>query len=1081
VGRARERALLSHLLAEADNGHAAALVVAGVAGVGKTALLRWLTARAQSGGALVLTATATEDLLPGDIVERIFRPLLPALATSADAGSGSGSGAGAAPPAFDVTDRLIGTGRRRLIVLAVDDAHELQRSAARDLAQVLAAADEAGVDGDLRLLTVVATDEPIEPGGLVDRVLRLDSARSLRLEGLDEDEVFELFQTFGQRPDHATVTRLLEETGGLPLLIGAALDEHARGAGPSLGSSVPQDLRVRAMADALRPSLWAVDPDVIAVLQLAAVLGDPWDPSELALVADHPLADLAPVLDDAVEAGLIVLELDGGRFAHPLVRGQVLRGLPPGEHDRLHRWVAERLATAPPTDELAVRIAVHLARGGVGGRVGRPGNGATAVADTAAAVGLLVRGAEVAWRTSAWAVAGRLFATAAEAEGGLADGDPAVRARHLLAAASAAYFDEDSNECEVRGSAAIAAARAAGLGAVELEAALVLVRNRVAGRAGAAGTAPSVVELERALTNPGLDPAREVAAHASLAEVLFLSGDADRAFALLDHARRLVPAGLTGGPGAGSAPTVRSPRPGTGAVAGDEPDPLDDDPRFRVELVDGLHRLAGVDVDGATACFARARDAAERSGGEWSAITARSRAALVDLLRGFTGRADTELAAVVGRADARRFRGEAAFAAAQRAYLAVLAGRPDAEAVADQALRRYRRSGGDPAVVVLAPATAAWAARRGGEDVVAGSGALAPPFTRSSLCRVLRAVEANDAEGVWGPVVSASWRRGLQGPVTLQNQAIPVALVLAGDLVGEPALVAVGEPPLARLADLGVVVSLGWPALVPRLLAVCARTAGRLDEARLHLDHAGKVAEHEGLAVEAALTILERARWSAAAGGDPAEIRALLTDAVRRLDELALLGWVARAQAIAEDLGVAPLVTDVGAAHDRTILTTDIVGSTELNARLGDVLYVEQLRIHDRLVRRRLRECHGIEIKHTGDGINALFDEPGPALRCALGLQRDLARWREDDRDLAFAVRCGVARGPVIPEGGDYFGLVQSEAARLCALADAGAVLASGPVVDGLPAADAFVLDDLGIRQLRGLPSATAVYRVSSR
>ena len=74
-----------------------------------------------------------------------------------------------------------------------------------------------------------------------------------------------------------------------------------------------------------------------------------------------------------------------------------------------------------------------------------------------------------------------------------------------------------------------------------------------------------------------------------------------------------------------------------------------------------------------------------------------------------------------------------------------------------------------------------------------------------------------------------------------------------------------------------------------------------------------------------------------------------------------------------------------------------------------------------------------------------------------------------------------MARGPVIPEGGDYFGLVQSEAARLCALADAGAVLASGPVVDGLPAAEAFVVDDLGIRQLRGLPSATAVFRVSAR
>ena len=141
------------------------------------------------------------------------------------------------------------------------------------------------------------------------------------------------------------------------------------------------------------------------------------------------------------------------------------------------------------------------------------------------------------------------------------------------------------------------------------------------------------------------------------------------------------------------------------------------------------------------------------------------------------------------------------------------------------------------------------------------------------------------------------------------------------------------------------------------------------------------------------------------------------------------------------------MVGAAGGRRERTIFTNDVVGSTAANVRLGDPLYLEQLRVHDRIVRGRLRACHGVELKHTGDGINAAFDEPADAVGCALAVLTDFRDWRAHEPDLALEIRCGLARGPVIPSSGDFYGLVQSEAARLCSLASPGEVLATAAVV----------------------------------
>ena len=154
-----------------------------------------------------------------------------------------------------------------------------------------------------------------------------------------------------------------------------------------------------------------------------------------------------------------------------------------------------------------------------------------------------------------------------------------------------------------------------------------------------------------------------------------------------------------------------------------------------------------------------------------------------------------------------------------------------------------------------------------------------------------------------------------------------------------------------------------------------------------------------------------------------------------------------------------------------------MVGSTESNWRLGDKVYLEQLRVHDRLVRARLREFGGQEIKHTGDGVNDALADAVDAVRCALAVQRDIDAWQRSEPGLALQIRSGLAYGPVIPSGGDFFGLVQSEAARLCSLATPGEVLAIAAVVAGLPAGAALV-KALGPSELKGLPDPIEVFHL---
>ena len=153
-----------------------------------------------------------------------------------------------------------------------------------------------------------------------------------------------------------------------------------------------------------------------------------------------------------------------------------------------------------------------------------------------------------------------------------------------------------------------------------------------------------------------------------------------------------------------------------------------------------------------------------------------------------------------------------------------------------------------------------------------------------------------------------------------------------------------------------------------------------------------------------------------------------------------------------------------------TVLFTDIVGSTEKAAALGDHRWRDLLENHHLTIRRNLARFRGHEVKTTGDGILATFDGPARGVRCACAIADEI-------RPLGIDIRAGLHTGECEMMDHDVGGIAVHIGARVASLAGAGEVFVSSTVKD-LVAGSGLRFGDRGNQNLKGVPGEWHIYAV---
>jgi pimeloyl-ACP methyl ester carboxylesterase/class 3 adenylate cyclase len=153
-----------------------------------------------------------------------------------------------------------------------------------------------------------------------------------------------------------------------------------------------------------------------------------------------------------------------------------------------------------------------------------------------------------------------------------------------------------------------------------------------------------------------------------------------------------------------------------------------------------------------------------------------------------------------------------------------------------------------------------------------------------------------------------------------------------------------------------------------------------------------------------------------------------------------------------------------------TVLFTDIVGSTELAAQVGDRRWREVLEAQRVVVRRELDRYRGLEIDTAGDGFLATFDGPGRAVQCA-------ALLRDAVKPLGIEIRAGLHTGEVEVLSEGLAGVAVHIGQRVLAEAEPGEVLVSSTVKD-LTAGSGLEFEDRGLHALKGVPEEWRLFAV---
>ncbi|HEY7472057.1 MAG TPA: nickel-binding protein [Gemmatimonadota bacterium] len=179
------------------------------------------------------------------------------------------------------------------------------------------------------------------------------------------------------------------------------------------------------------------------------------------------------------------------------------------------------------------------------------------------------------------------------------------------------------------------------------------------------------------------------------------------------------------------------------------------------------------------------------------------------------------------------------------------------------------------------------------------------------------------------------------------------------------------------------------------------------------------------------------------------------------------------------DAGTGRMITPAGDPDGgfRTVLFTDIAGSTSMTQRLGDAEAMKIIRAHDSLVRREIEARKGRVVKHTGDGTMAAFPAASGAIYAAMAIQKAFHLHNQRLPDRPIEVRIGMSAGEPVDEGQDLFGAAVQLARRVCDAAEANQIRVSN-VVRELCVGKDILFNDLGQAVLRGFEEPIHMFEV---
>ena len=968
---------------------------------------------------------------------------------------------------FDaVAGFLTDASRSRPLVVVLDDLHWADPSSLDLLKFTSAQLADSG-------LLIVGTYRDVELGrhealsATFDELAAADRTHTMRLRGLDSAGVEAIIAaSTGSEPSPALVRTIWERTEGNPFFVGEVVrillaDGDLDPGAAEQTVAIPQGAR-----DAVARRLAGLRPETNALLAVAAVAGREFDPAVIELASGQDAEAVARGLAEAREARIVsdrATAPDWLAFAHAIVRETIYAGIDADERAAIHRRVGEAVESVHAgdlegfLDDLARLFAEAAADGGA-----------------EKAIDYSVRAAELATARLAHEDAALDYARALELLDAPADGERALgltlalgrsrylggrlgEAREAYEAAAAIARGREDSAALAQAALGISYAAAAGFVDEPLLALLEEALEAVGPEDGAIR-----VELLGAIAGRLIWAESQEGAHEAGDEALAIArrlGD-DNALAVALVVEQFL---LTGSPDSPRERLANAEELIEVATRCDAAEFVIRGHAYRMHALLELGEIA--DGEAAYERYAKAAKAlrqpqhlwhvhvfhavrltmegrfeeAEREADEGWRGGMRAQEPLADqlhalqiaVLRQLQGRIEEALPAV--REMARRFPAIRAWQLSLTSLLAELGSTDEARAGFDrQAVHGFEDLPRDlqwvPSMIRLAD-TCYWL----GDTERA-------------------AVLEEKLEPYSGHAVVVGRAASCQGPVDLYLGRLALVRGRPNDAVTRFEAAAelaerMGDRPFALAARYGL----------GRALAARARPHDR----------------------ERALTELT----TALDGADAIGMRRLVERALVARLEVQGIGDVdvlTSIEAVVEAVGSErPDLTALADGDGRvTILFSDIENSTLINERLGDVRWLDVLRDHNAIFRRRLDDHRGYEVKSQGDGFMLAFAEPDAALCFAVDVQRDL-RESEVAGTERISVRMGMHTGEAIAEEGDLFGRSVVLAARIAAQAVGGEILVSEAIEDEChEAEDAKYEFDSGRElELKGLAGTHTVYR----